>query len=173
MKNHDLSEDDILEIYRLKTSWYTIVGPFALGLILGGAKTKDIKEFETILEPLGIAFQIKDDILGIYSNNEVLGKPVFSDIEEFKQTILYSYIKLNKPNEYKELLKYYGQKGLSKDDAIKVQELIKSSGSLEYATNKMNELFDITEEKLRLIHVNDYVKNILLGLTTYLKIREK
>lgn len=173
IKNYDLKEEDILEIYKLKTSWYTIVGPFILGLILGGAKNKDIKEFETILEPLGIAFQIKDDILGIFSNKEILGKPVFSDIEEFKQTILYSYIKLNKPNEYKELLKYYGKKDLTKEDLIKVQEIIKKSGSLEYATNKMNELFDITEEKLRLIHVNDYAKNILLGLTTYLKIRKK
>lgn len=96
--NHLLEEKNIFEIYKYKTSQYTIVGPFILGMILGHQKQKDIDKISNILEPLGIAFQIKDDILGIFSNNKTLGKSVYSDIEEFKQTILYSYIKLNKKN---------------------------------------------------------------------------
>lgn len=171
--DNNLSEDDIMEIYRLKTSWYSIVGPFALGMILGNSKQKEINQMEQILEPLGIAFQIKDDILGIYSSNDILGKPVFSDIEEFKQTILYSYIKLNKKDYYKKLLKYYGKKNITKEDALEVQNIIKESGSLEYATNKMNELFTKSRTQIEELNMNEYIKNILLGLITYLEIREK
>lgn len=169
-KKHKLSHDDIFEIYRLKTSIYTIVGPFILGMILSG--NKDIKKFEETLEPLGIAFQIKDDILGIFSKKEILGKSVYSDIEEFKQTILYSYIKIEKPEYLDKLLKYYGN-NINETDLNKVKDLLNESGALEYANNKMNELFFISKHNISNLNIKEEVKNILLGFITYLEIREK
>lgn len=171
-KEHTLHEEDIMEIYRLKTSWYTVVGPFVLGLILGNSKAKDIETFEKVLEPLGIAFQIKDDILGIYSSKEILGKSVYSDIEEFKQTILYSYIKINRNDLLDELLKYYG-KSITEEESKKVQELFENSGALEYATNKMNEMFNEVYTNIKLMDIKEYTKNILLGLILFLRLREK
>lgn len=171
-KEHTLHEEDIMEIYRLKTSWYTVVGPFILGMILGNSKAKDIETFEKVLEPLGIAFQIKDDILGIYSSKEILGKSVYSDIEEFKQTILYSYIKINRNDLLDELLKYYG-KSITEDESKKVQELFENSGALEYATNKMNEMFNEVYTNIKLMDIKEYTKNILLGLILFLRLREK
>lgn len=171
-KEHTLHEEDIMEIYRLKTSWYTVVGPFVLGMILGNSKAKDIETFEKVLEPLGIAFQIKDDILGIYSSKEILGKSVYSDIEEFKQTILYSYIKINRNDLLDELLKYYG-KSITEEESKKVQELFENSGALEYATNKMNEMFNEVYTNIKSMDIKEYTKNILLGLILFLRLREK
>lgn len=171
-KKHTLHEEDIIEIYRLKTSWYTIVGPFVLGMILGNSKAKDIETFEKVLEPLGIAFQIKDDILGIYSSKEILGKSVYSDIEEFKQTILYSYIKINRNVLFDELLKYYG-KNITEEESKKVQKLFEDSGALEYATNKMNEMFNEVYTNIKSMDIKEYTKNILLGLILFLRLREK
>ena len=171
-KKHALHEEDIMEIYRLKTSWYTVVGPFVLGMILGNSKAKDIETFEKVLEPLGIAFQIKDDILGIYSSKEILGKSVYSDIEEFKQTILYSYIKINRNDLLDELLKYYG-KSITEEESKKVQELFEESGALEYATNKMNEMFNEVYTNIKSMNIKEYTKNILLGLILFLRLREK
>lgn len=171
-KEHTLHEEDIMEIYRLKTSWYTVVGPFVLGMILGNSKAKDIETFEKVLEPLGIAFQIKDDILGIYSSKEILGKSVYSDIEEFKQTILYSYIKINRNDLLDKLLKYYG-KSITEEESKKVQELFENSGALEYATNKMNEMFNEVYTNIKLTDIKEYTKNILLGLILFLRLREK
>ena len=171
-KKHALHEEDIMEIYRLKTSWYTVVGPFILGMILGNSKAKDIKTFEKVLEPLGIAFQIKDDILGIYSSKEILGKSVYSDIEEFKQTILYSYIKINRNDLLDELLKYYG-KNITEEESKKVQKLFEDSGALEYATNKMNEMFNEVYTNIKSMDIKEYTKNILLGLILFLRLREK
>lgn len=171
-KEHTLHEEDIMEIYRLKTSWYTVVGPFVLGMILGNSKAKDIETFEKVLEPLGIAFQIKDDILGIYSSKEILGKSVYSDIEEFKQTILYSYIKINRNDLLDELLKYYG-KSITEEESKKVQKLFEDSGALEYAINKMNEMFNEVYRNIKSMDIKEYTKNILLGLILFLRLREK
>lgn len=171
-KKHALHEEDIMEIYKLKTSWYTIVGPFVLGMILGNSKAKDMETFEKVLEPLGIAFQIKDDILGIYSSKEILGKSVYSDIEEFKQTILYSYIKIKRNDLLDELLKYYGR-SINEEESKKVQQLFEESGALEYATNKMNEMFNEAYTNIKSMDIKEYIKNILLGLILFLRLREK
>ena len=171
-KKHTLHEEDIMEIYKLKTSWYTIVGPFVLGMILGNSKAKDMETFEKVLEPLGIAFQIKDDILGIYSSKEILGKSVYSDIEEFKQTILYSYIKIKRNDLLDELLKYYGR-SINEEESKKVQQLFEESGALEYATNKMNGMFNEAYSNIKSMDIKKYIKNILLGLILFLRLREK
>ena len=171
-KNHILDEKDIFEIYRRKTSIYTIVGPFILGMILGNAKKKEIEQFKEILEPLGIAFQIKDDILGIFSDNNTLGKPVSSDIEEFKQTILYSYIKINKKEYLNELLKYYGNK-TNKDSILKVQEILIESGSYQNAIDSMNSLFNESKQYIINLNIKQNIKNILLGFIKYLELRKK
>ena len=124
-------EKDILEIYNLKTSWYTIVGPCSLGMILGGNSERVIESVTKALSPLGIAFQIKDDILGIYGNAKNIGKSNTSDITEYKQTILYSYTVNN--TEYKdELKKYYG-KNLTEKEFDKVREVFEISGAKKYA----------------------------------------
>ena len=171
-KNHKLKEEDIMEIYKLKTSMYTIVGPFTLGMILSGSSKKEISLMKEILEPLGIAFQIKDDILGIFSDNETLGKSTSSDIEEFKQTILYSYIKEYKKEYLNNLLKYYGNKTTQKS-ILEVRNILVESGSLEYANNKMNELFNKSKTLLNESNIKPNIKNILLGFIKFLEIRKK
>ena len=169
-KNHILHEDDIMTIYKLKTSIYTIVGPFILGMILSNSSNKEINEFKTILEPIGISFQIKDDILGIFGND--IGKSLVSDIEEFKQTILYSYIKINKAEYLDTLLSLYGTK-TNTINLNKIKDIFIKSGALEYAESKMNELFDISVERINNLKIKDDIKNILLGLIVFLRIRKK
>ena len=168
-KSHLLKEEDILDIYKLKTSYYTIIGPFILGMILGNSKEKDINTFKEILLDLGIAFQIKDDILGIFGNEQTLGKSTSSDIEEFKQTILYSYIKTNKKEYLNDLLKYYGKNNKQKE----VQKLFIESGSLEYGTHLMNELFLKSKQNIEKLNIKNNIKNILLGFIKFLEIRDK
>ena len=171
-KNHKLTHSDIIEIYKLKTAKYTIIGPFVLGMLLAHKNQKDIEDIEKALEPLGIAFQIKDDILGIFSKSETLGKSVYSDIKEFKQTILYSYIKLNKPEYYDKLLNYYG-KDIDEIEHANFEEILISSGAVTFANNKMKELFYMAKHNIINLNINIDVKNILIGFITYLELRDK
>ena len=163
-------EDNIMEIYRLKTSHYTIIGPMSVGLILAGATDKELKDIEHFGEKVGIAFQIQDDILGIYSDE--MGKVKGSDIKEFKQTILYSHI-LN--TEYKdELLRLYGKEDISEEKIKRVQSLFKESGSYKYAVSKMNEMYD---NSLKILDKIDWIeedkKVLLRGFVEYLRTRNK
>ncbi len=170
MKDPNL-EVKIFQIYQLKTAWYSVIGPFCLGLILNGEKEENIKVMENILLDLGVAFQIKDDLLGIYGNEENIGKSTNSDIEEYKQTILYAY---TMTTEYKnELLKYYGTEMNSQKNE-KVKEIFINSGAKQYAETKMSELFKNSQQKLSQIQfISDKYKSLLAGFITYLKNREK
>lgn len=166
---YDTKESEVMEIYNLKTSWYTIVGPFSLGLILAN-KLELINVFENILNKVGVAFQIKDDLLGIYGDTNVIGKVGASDISEFKQTILYTYLN---DKDKKELHKYYGKKDLTKEDILEVQNIFTNSGAKKYATTVMEELFSKSIEELRLLSIDEDIKNILEGFIIYLERREK
>lgn len=163
-------EKEVFDIYKLKTSYYTIIGPFTLGLILGNKKQSNYEKYEEFLLNIGISFQIKDDILGIYSEESTLGKSTISDIKEYKQTILYTAVE----GKYKkELLKYYGREKLNQKEITKVKEIFTKSGALDYATNKMNEHFNKSKEMLKNLKIKTEYKSILLGLITYLELRNK
>ena len=165
----NLLEEYIMNIYRLKTSHYTIIGPLSVGLLLAGADSKKIEDITTFGEKVGIAFQIQDDILGIYSDE--MGKVVGSDIKEFKQTILYSHI--SKTNYINELENYYG-KDISNENINKVRKLFKESGSYSYAIDTMNKMYD---ESINILNNIDWIdetkKDILRGFVEYLRNRNK
>lgn len=165
-------EDIILNVYRLKTAYYTIIGPLCLGMILSGSSKDKIDDITKFGEKIGIAYQIQDDILGIYNDN--MGKVLGSDIKEFKQTILYSYVS-EKSNEYMfDLLKYYGKDDINKEDVESVKKIFNDSGAYNYACRYMNDLYD---EGLNLLDsfswINKEDKDILKGFVMYLKERNK
>ncbi len=84
----EATETEILNMYRNKTAKYTVEGPLHLGAILAGASEEHLKHLSAYAIPLGIAFQIQDDILGMFGSEERIGKPVGSDIAEGKLTLL-------------------------------------------------------------------------------------
>ncbi len=164
-------ENHVMEIYKLKTAWYSVVGPYCLGAILGGLDDEKVHKLEDALINLGIAFQIKDDLLGIYGDEKHIGKSVTSDVSEFKQTILYAYA-IN--SEYKdELLRYYG-KEIEKADMAKVQDIFSKSGAYDYAEKTMERLF---KESFQAILDLDFLdldkKKLLLGFAEFLRVRSK
>lgn len=83
----DPSEEDILRLYRYKTGRYTFSLPLALGCAIAGGTEGERLSLEEAGEELGILFQLKDDELGLFADEAVLGKPVGADIREDKKTI--------------------------------------------------------------------------------------
>ena len=164
-------ESHVMEIYKLKTAWYSVVGPYSLGAILGGLDDKKVHKLEDALINLGVAFQIKDDLLGIYGDEKHIGKSVTSDVSEYKQTILYAYA-IN--TEYRdELLKYYG-KNISVKEMDKVKEIFDKSGAREYANKTMDKLFkDSFKDILDLDFLSTDKKKLLLGFAEFLKVRSR
>ena len=169
-----LIEKSIWDIYYLKTAGYSVIGPLHLGMILGGADEKQMKALDRVAEDIGIAYQIMDDILGVFADPEKLGKDVGSDITEFKQTILYMYVCTMKPEYEEELLQIYGKKRISDAELDEVQRIFRESGALAYAQEMLGDCFERAEKRLaRIKGMSREDKAILRGFITYCKGRRK
>ena len=169
-----LLEKSIWDIYYLKTAGYSVIGPLHLGMILGGADEKQMKSLDRVAEDIGIAYQIMDDILGVFADPEKLGKDVGSDITEFKQTILYMYVCTMKPEYEEELLQIYGKKRISDAELDEVQRIFRESGALAYAQEMLGDCFERAEKRLaRIKGMSREDKAILRGFITYCKGRRK
>ncbi len=169
-----LLEKSIWDIYYLKTAGYSVIGPLHLGMILGGADEKQMKSLDRVAEDIGIAYQIMDDILGVFADPEKLGKDVGSDITEFKQTILYMYVCTMKPEYEEELLQVYGKKRISDAELDEVQRIFRESGALAYAQEMLGDCFERAEKRLaRIKGMSKEDKAILRGFITYCKGRRK
>lgn len=161
----------IMEIYRLKTAWYTLIGPLCLGAMLAGADAAQIAALEQFAEQLGIAFQIKDDILGVFGDAET-GKDVGSDVSEYKQTLLYAYVREH-GEKLEELLQYYGKAALSAADLHAVQEIFRSTGALAFAEREMHKCFASARAQLaNMAFLQDAQRDALLGLELFIRLRK-
>lgn len=74
--------------YELKTSSYTVRGPLLLGAEIAGASKRVISALDAYALPVGIAFQLRDDLIGVFGASEVTGKPQGGDLKEGKNTAL-------------------------------------------------------------------------------------
>lgn len=105
--------EEILFIHRLKTSALLQIA-FMAGAILAGASEKDIELLSIVGENVGIAFQIKDDILDVTSTQEVLGKPIGSDEKNNKVT----YVNLTSLEQAEEDVKMYSDLAVDSFDML-------------------------------------------------------
>jgi geranylgeranyl diphosphate synthase type I len=87
-RGRELSASEILEVQRAKTGTYTFELPLHLGASLAMAPQPLLDVLSAYARPLGVAFQIADDLLGTFGAPEVTGKPNASDLREGKWTLL-------------------------------------------------------------------------------------
>ena len=169
-----LLEKSIYDIYFLKTAGYSVIGPLHLGMILGGAEPKEMAALDRCARDIGIAYQIMDDILGVFADPKILGKDVGSDVAEYKQTILYMYVRTMKAEYAEELLQYYGKKHVTSKDIEQVQRIFEESGALTYAQSVLADHFESAERKIsRMKFMDAEDKKILRGFISYCKGRRK
>jgi geranylgeranyl diphosphate synthase type I len=122
------------EVYRLKTASYTVLGPLLLGLELGAGRAQPAEELGPALEafatPLGIAFQLRDDLIGAYAPPSVSGKPLGGDLRAGKHTMLVSAALARRGTEAQELLAdVLGNVGASDDQVARTLEALDTCGA--------------------------------------------
>jgi geranylgeranyl diphosphate synthase type I len=167
------TEKEILEMYELKTARYTFEGPLHLGAILGGGNQKLMDTLTKYAVPLGIAFQIQDDILGVFGSEAKMGKSSASDIEEGKQTILVAKAMENGTEKQKKrLLQILGKKNLSGGEIKEFQNIIRETGALEYARQMAEKLIAKGQRETERMKINPRAKDFLKELADFLENRE-
>jgi geranylgeranyl diphosphate synthase type I len=161
-KKKKVTEADVMEVHLQKTSVYTIGGPLKVGALLGGLTGARIDAIEKFGEPVGIAFQLRDDELGLYSDEGTLGKPIGGDIREGKNTILkIKAIELAKGEDKKFLTWAYGNKDIKPKDVEKVKEITIRCGALKYSQDLSKNLVEKGKKFIPRITKDDKMRDLL------------
>ncbi|MBI2032542.1 MAG: polyprenyl synthetase family protein [Candidatus Levybacteria bacterium] len=170
----DMRPRDILRLHLYKTAEYSFAGPLQLGAILADADVDTLLRLSKFALPLGISFQIKDDILGMFASEQLLGKPVDSDIKEGKNTLLILKARELGNLEEQEFLDYaYGNPRATQEDLERIRQIVKSTGSLEYSEGMMRRLADNAKRNATKITSNPQWQTIFYGLADLMTARDK
>jgi geranylgeranyl diphosphate synthase type II len=101
----DHANADYVRLVHKKTGWYSFIAPVMVGAIIAGFANREIEGLARTFIPLGIAFQIQDDILNLVSDKAEYGKDLWGDLWEGKHTlILIHALRAARPAERREAL---------------------------------------------------------------------
>ena len=168
-----VSEEEVTKMFELKTARYTISGPLELGAIFSEADEAVIKILADFGVPAGVAFQIHDDILGIFADEDKLGKPLGSDLSEGKRTLLIANVYSNPPSKEKDkILSYLGKSEITQNELEEVRQLIKNIGALEKTEAMKKQFVDKALEIASSELLSKEVQHFLKEFTDYLVSRE-
>jgi geranylgeranyl diphosphate synthase type I len=119
-----------LRVARLKSAKYTVERPLHLGAAIAGAADEVSAAFTGYGVPLGEAFQLRDDLLGVFGDPGVTGKPAGDDLREGKQTVLIALaLSLASSPNADRLRAGIGERDLSDDEIATMRNLIAASGA--------------------------------------------
>lgn len=143
-------------VYERKTASYTSIIPFTLGLLCAGLDENfaRLSGFE-IGRPVGIGFQIHDDLMDVVPSNPPTGKPLGGDIREGKRTILLAdALILADPDERHTLINLYSKSARTNEDVAQVMAIFQRSGAIERSWQRLQQLKHSSDEALdKLEHV--------------------
>jgi geranylgeranyl diphosphate synthase type I len=153
-RSKNFSEKMIKKIAEYKTAKYTVELPLVLGGILAGKKERELKFFEKYGKHLGGAFQIKDDILGVFGEIGRTGKSVLSDMREGKRTLLAlkTLKELRIKNDELRINKFkkiWGKKEVGMKELGWVRKTMEEVGGLGYAKKRAKGLAFLATETVR------------------------
>lgn len=172
-KRNRISLGDIWQVTDLKTARYSFVGPLIIGAVLVGAGKKQIEALTGFGLSTGKAFQLQDDILGIFGNEKGLGKSTLSDMREGKNTLLiYKALAQANKGDKQKILKIWGSPITNKSDLEIIKGLIKKSGALEFCEKEKVKLANSAYKQIENISKANSLKLLYRGLVDFSVNRE-
>ncbi|HSW89998.1 MAG TPA: polyprenyl synthetase family protein [Patescibacteria group bacterium] len=164
--------EEFVKGLELVTARYTFEGPLKIGLILAGNTNKKVTiALEKYSKYVGTAFQIQDDILGLFGDSAKTGKPVGNDVREGKKTLLVQ-IAYQRTNEKEFLESCVGNAKITPEDIAQVQKIVKDTGSLKYSQDLAQKYVSEGIETLSDLPDSES-KQHLIDLARYVIKREK
>ncbi len=155
-------------VLRLKTATYSVLAPLRLGMILAGAQPTLLRQIERYAVPVGMAFQIQDDILGVFGSERELGKPVTSDLEEGKQTLLVVYARERAaPAQRKRLDALVGNRQLTRRELSEARAIFIATGARVACENVAKQMIARGQQALRRLRIPGGSRLVLHQLAEY------
>lgn len=136
----DITAEGARTIMRNKTAGYTIVRPLQLGAALAG-RPDLADDLAAHGMPLGIAFQLRDDMLGAFGDSEKTGKPVGDDLVEGKPTVLLALARETADAAQLGVLDKVGGR-MGADDIAAIQQVMVDTGAVAASEAETEQLLD-------------------------------
>jgi geranylgeranyl diphosphate synthase, type I len=127
----DGTVDSALRVVRYKSAKYTVERPLHLGVALAGPDGPVSDAFTRYGIPLGVAFQLRDDVLGVFGDPEQTGKPAGDDLREGKRTVLVALARKRSGPAQRDLLdRRLGDRLLGDAGVREVRSVLTDTGAL-------------------------------------------
>jgi geranylgeranyl diphosphate synthase, type I len=128
-------------MHALKTASYSVRGPVVMGAHLAGASDEQVAALTSFAEPLGVAFQLRDDVLGTFGDEATTGKPTGNDLREGKRNSLVVEA-LRDDRAAEGLGRVLGHKDANDDDVRMVMACIEGCGARDRIEDRIEQLAD-------------------------------
>jgi len=136
----DTDPEGARRIARYKSGKYTIERPLHVGAALTGRFDELREVLSAYGDPLGEAFQLRDDVLGAFGEGAVIGKPVGDDLREGKPTPLLAAASRSATASQRPVLERIGAPDLRGDEIADIQDVLRATGALAEVEDRIEEL---------------------------------
>ncbi|MGO1613450.1 MAG: polyprenyl synthetase family protein, partial [Brevibacterium aurantiacum] len=121
---------EVLTMAGQKTAVYSFQAPLLIAAVLAGASSTLTAELAAIAAQIGVVYQLRDDVLGLFGDERVTGKSTFSDLREGKETLLIAFARSDP--SWAEVRALFGDRMLSTADGHRLRNVIEESGALVF-----------------------------------------
>ncbi len=148
----------------LKSGRYSITRPLELGVALAGECDPSLlRALRTYGDSVGVAFQMRDDVLGMFGNQAETGKSVGGDIREGKRTVLIlTALERATPTQRAILNQCLGNVHVDADQLEQVREIVRETGAADYVEARITDQYEIAQAAIE--PVGNPAKRVLLEL---------
>lgn len=124
--------DRALLVASFKSARYSVQQPLLIGAAIGGARTEQRQALRAFGHPVGMAFQLRDDVLGVFGDSAATGKPSGDDLREGKRTALIAFARQGLASSVRRTLdELVGDPDLDDAQVRMLQNTIRDSGALD------------------------------------------
>lgn len=134
-----VNENQVNRTLTWKAAYYTFLQPVQFGLMLAGDNNADSEVVRNYAINIGLAYQIIDDIIGTFGDEDQSGKSNTDDVKEGKITLLISRaLQKGSEEQKKKLLESLGSKDLTEEEFEQCRQILRETGALDYAREQAN-----------------------------------
>ncbi len=145
-----------MRVLRFKTAKYSVERPLQFGATLAGASPELVAAFTAVGIPLGEAFQLRDDVLGVFGDPERTGKPAGDDLREGKRTVLVVTALVSAgATDRATMDALLGNPALDADGIARLQAILVASGALDEVEKLIERLATEAEDALAAAPIED------------------
>jgi len=168
-----VNEGTARRISRFKSGKYTVERPLHLGAALAGRLDDLAGPLSAYGLPLGEAFQLRDDLLGVFGDDVATGKPVGEDLREGKPTLLYAMAAARASAADAAVLTRYGSPDLDEDGVVALQDVLLATGAVEAVEDAIDRLVAEAVEALDATVLAGAARDALVELAYYVAGRDR